>query len=236
MKWLLALIVVISACQANEDTMELKNIKWHGHASFMIKDEKTGNSIYYIDPFEFRPEGKEKADIIFITHAHFDHCSPETVKGLVKNDTTIVLAAGCDLNLTKSQILAEPNREYEVKGFRFRTVPAYNIKEDRLKFHPKENRWVGYIMEVNGMTLYHAGDTDFIPEMKTLGKVNVAMLPTGGTYTMNVDEAIEAANAIKADITVPMHYRRLNPEKYREIEEKFRKGVKGKVVVMEQLS
>ncbi len=239
MKWLIVLLMLISACQAeNEEIMELKNLKWYGHASFMIKDEKTGSKIYYIDPFEFRPEGKEKADIIFITHAHFDHCSPETVKGLVKNDTAIVLVNGCSSlkNLSKTEILAEPNREYEVKGFRFRTVPAYNLKEDRLKFHPKENRWVGYIMEVNGMTLYHAGDTDFIPEMKNLGKVNVAMLPIGGTYTMDVDEAIEAANAIKADITVPMHYRRLNPEKYREIEEKFRKGVKGKVVVMEQFS
>ena len=218
--------------------LDLKNIKWFGHASFMIKDENTGNNVYYIDPFEFKGDGKEKADIVFITHAHGDHCSPNDVRKILKNDTTIVLVKGCDSlrNLTKSQLLVEPNNEYEVKGLKFRTIPAYNINAERLKFHPKENKWVGYILNVNNMTIYHAGDTDFIPEMKTLGKLNVAMLPIGGTYTMDADEAIHAANAINADVTIPMHYRRLLPDNYKEVEERFKKGVKGKVVVMEQFS
>ncbi len=212
-------------------------MRWFGHSSFMIRDAQSGNNIYYIDPFEFKTAGKEKADIIFITHAHFDHCNPDTFKGILKNDTAIVHVNGCSMsNYSKSTLLVEPNKEYEIKGFKFRTVPAYNLKEDRLKFHPKENKWVGYIMNANNMTIYHAGDTDFIPEMKNLGKIDIAMIPIGGIYTMNADEAIEAANIIKADITVPIHYRRLNPSTYSEIEEKFKKGVKGKIMILEQYS
>ncbi len=252
MRWLITLLVIfIIGCSENiennngnmqtteqGDNMDLKNIKWFGHSSFMIKDEKTGNNLYYIDPFEFKGDGREKANIVFITHAHFDHCSPEDVKKILKQDTTIVLVNGCDSlkNLSKSTLLVEPNKEYEVKGLKFRTVPAYNLKAERLKFHPQENKWVGYIFNVNNTTIYHAGDTDFIPEMKALGKINIAMLPIGGTYTMDADEAIQAANAINADITVPMHYRRLNPDNYAEIEDKFKKGVKGKVVILEQYS
>ena len=223
--------------QETGDTMNVKDITWFGHASFMIKDENFGNRIYYIDPFEFKSDGKQKADIIFITHTHQDHCSQADIKKIIKNDTVIVSVNGCNVSdLSKSVLMVEPNNEYEVKGLKFRTVPAYNNNPDKLKFHPEANKWVGYIFTVNNMTVYHAGDTDFIPEMKNLGKINIAMLPIGGTYTMDVDDAIRAANAIKADVTIPMHYRRLNPQNYAELEEKFKKGVEGKVMVMEQYS
>ncbi len=246
MKWLaaLCLILVIGCSSQGEDMKgnttqnkptELSDITWFGHASFMMKDSATGNHIYYIDPFEFKG-GREKADIIFITHAHPDHCSRDDIKKIIKNDTVIVYVNGCNVSdLSASALMVGPNNEYEVKGLKFRTVPAYNSNPEKLKFHPEANKWVGYIFSINNMTVYHAGDTDFIPEMKNLGKINIAMLPIGGTYTMDVDEAIQAANTIKADITIPMHYRRLNPGNYTVIEETFRKGVNGKVVIMEQV-
>ena len=212
-------------------------IRWFGHASFMFADKASGNRIYYVDPFEFKGDGKEKADIIFITHAHYDHCDSGSVKKIMKPTTVIVVPSGCkeQLNVSAEFVGAVPNKEYNIRGFKFRTVPAYNSKPERLQFHPKSNDWVGYIFYINNETVYHAGDTDFIEEMKHLGKINVALLPIGGTYTMDVDEAIAAANAIKADITIPMHYRRLLNEKSAAAEEKFKAGVKNsKVVILEE--
>lgn len=212
----------------------LGSIKWFGHASFMFKDNASGNSIYYVDPHDFKSASYERADVIFITHAHFDHCDPDAVKKILKPDTVIVVPSGCKEKLgVKAEFIdVVPNKEYAAKGFRFRTVPAYNVRPERLQYHPKSNNWVGYIFSINNQTVYHAGDTDFIPEMKQLGKINVAMLPIGGTYTMDVDEAIVAANAIKADITVPMHYRSLLGDKSATAEEKFKAGVKNSEVVI----
>ncbi|MBI2143142.1 MBL fold metallo-hydrolase [Candidatus Woesearchaeota archaeon] len=215
----------------------LSSIKWFSHASFMLTDKASGNRIYYIDPFEFKGDGKEKADIIFITHAHYDHCDSDAVKKIVKTDTVIVVPGGCKEKLPAAEFVdVVPGKDYTVKGFKFRTVPSYNVKPDRLQYHPRSNNWVGYILSLNNQTVYHAGDTDFIPEMKQLGKISVALLPIGGTYTMDVDEAIAAANTIAADVTVPMHYRMLLKEKSAAAEEKFKSGVKGKVVILEEVS
>ncbi|MBI2581441.1 MBL fold metallo-hydrolase [Candidatus Woesearchaeota archaeon] len=233
----------------------LDSVNWFGHASFMFTDKASGNRIYYIDPFEFKGDGKANpsrqrstgpsrssdlgADIIFITHAHYDHCDPDSVKKILKPETVIVVPGGCKekLGVRAEFVDAVPNREYDIKGFKFRTVPAYNIKPDRLQYHPKSSNWVGYVFQLNNQTVYHAGDTDFIPEMKQLGKISVAMLPIGGTYTMDVDEAIAAANAIRADVTVPMHYRRLLGSNYSSAEEEFRAGVKNsRVVILEQVA
>lgn len=217
----------------------LDSIKWLGHASFMLTDQVSGNRIYYVDPFEFKGSSYEKADIVFITHAHYDHCDPSAVKKILKPATVIVVPSSCreKLNLSAEFVDAVPNKDYNIKGFKFRTVPAYNNRPDRLKFHPRANNWVGYIFTINGSTVYHAGDTDFIDEMKSLGKINVAMLPIGDTYVMGPDEAIQAANAIKADITIPMHYRRLLKEKYPAAEEKFKAGVKNsRVVIMDEVA
>ena len=218
---------------------DLGFIKWFGHASFMFTDKASGNRIYYIDPFNFKSSGMEKADIIFITHAHSDHCDSDSVKKILKPTTVIVVPSGCKENLgVKAEFVdVVPNREYNISGFRFRTVPAYNIRPERLEFHPKSNGWVGYIFYINNETVYHTGDTDFIDEMKTLGKINIALLPMGGTYGMDVDEAIAAANVIKADVTIPMHYRMLLKEKSAAAEAKFKAGVNNsKVVIMEEVA
>jgi len=218
----------------------MENITWFGHASFSFKDAN-GNRVYYVDPFDLTVSKLEKADLVFITHAHQDHFSPVDLAKIAKDDTIIIappdILGKIDRDGALKQIV-EPNKNYAVRGFRFQTIPAYNTHPDKLNFHPKANNWVGYIFELNGKKIYHAGDTDFIEEMKSLKDLNldVAMLPTGGKYTMEVEEAAEAANAIAAKITIPMHYRRLNPDNYQEIEEKFKQLVtNSRVEILEEL-
>lgn len=193
------------------------SLKWLGHASFKIKTE---GKIIYIDPYEVSDE--EKADIILVTHEHYDHCSIKDITKLSKKNTSIIVTPDClskVSNIEKAKLVSvEPNKEYEVDGLKIETIPAYNINK---KFHPKENGWVGYILNIEGKRIYHAGDTDFIPEMKNLRNIEIAMLPIGGTYTMDVKEAAEAANIIKPKVAIPMHYNKIqgteaNPEEFKQ--------------------
>lgn len=220
----------------------LENIRWFGHASFAITDSLNGNRIYFIDPFELPNLGSERADLVFVTHAHYDHLSEGDINHILKPDTTVIATPDSLATLkipNEQKFEVSPNNSYDVKGTKFETTPAYNVKPERLNAHPKENNWVGYVLFVNNQKIYHAGDTDFIPEMRGLASktLDIAMLPMGGTYTMEVDEMIEAANEIKAKITIPMHYRRLLGGKYKEAEEKLKQGVtNSKVVILEEVS
>ncbi len=218
-------------------TNVLDSLSWLGHASFQIEN-KEGKKFYFVDPFDLKKTPNEKADAIFITHAHYDHWSPNDIRKLIKPDTVVVATKGCEnLNLPSNVfMLVEPGRILTVSGIRIKTIPAYNTKQERLTFHPKENRWVGYVFEIGESRIYHAGDTDFIPDMKNLTDIDVAMLPIGGTYTMDAKEAAQAANTIKAKVTIPMHYRRLLGERAKAAEEEFKSGVKGKVVLLRELS
>src|ERR1035437_5819426 len=218
----------------------IDEIKWFGHASFSFVDNN-GNRIYYVDPFDLKVKKLEEADIIFITHAHSDHLSPGDIAKILKDNTVVIATADVlgKIDISDEQKFeVSPNQKYTIKGFTFRTIPAYNNHPDKLNFHPKANNWVGYIFNLNGKKIYHAGDTDFIEEMKLLRDehLDVAMLPMGGTYTMDVDEAAQAANAICAKITIPMQYRRLLGEKSDDTEEKLKKLVtNSKVVILEEL-
>lgn len=219
----------------------MEDINWLGHASFFFTD-KNGNKIYFIDPFELNDRKLEKADLIFITHAHPDHFSEADIDKIIKENTTIVappdILTKIDIS-SERKVSVEPHNNYVVKDFSFRTVPAYNNRPERLNFHPKSNNWVGYIFNLNGKKIYHAGDTDFIEEMRELIglDLDIAMLPIGGTYTMHADEAAEAANAIGAKITIPMHYKVLNASNHEEVEETFKKLVKNsKVVILPEYS
>lgn len=220
----------------------MENIKWYGHASFSFVDEASGNRIYYIDPFELPDTELEPADLVFITHAHPDHFSPNDLDMIMHDETTVIAPPDILIQMDRKVDLLQPvtpNSSYTVQGFSFFTIPAYNDRPGREEKHPKSNNWVGYIFTVNGKKIYHAGDTDFIPEMKALKDHNldIAMLPIGGNFTMDVDEAIEAANYVQAKVTIPMHYRRLLGDKYKEAEEKFKTGViNSQVEILDQVS
>lgn len=164
-----------------------------------------GNKTIYFDPMGIEGEPKD-ADVIFISHSHGDHFSIDDIKKLAKENALLIVPNDCvkqvvDAGYTNI-VTVSPSKSYEVDGLKFSTVPAYNIDKD---FHRKDSNWVGFIVNVNGISYYFAGDTDIIPEMKDI-KASVAFLPVGGTYTMNSSEAAEAAGIINPLVAVPVHY------------------------------
>ncbi len=216
----------------------MENINWLGNAGFFF-DDLNGKRVYFIDPIELGDRNVGKADILFLTHAHPDHFSLKDIEKLLKGDTVIVATQDLIDRIPNNneKIIVSPNNSYTVNGFSFQTVPAYNINPARLEFHPKANNWVGYIFDLNGMKIYHAGDTDFIPEMNTFKDLNldIAMLPIGGHYTMDWEEAADAANTIAAKKTIPMHYKMQLGERAKEAENNFKdKVTNSDVVIMEE--
>ena len=174
------------------------SIEWLGHASVRIKAK---DKVIYVDPYEI--EEGEKADLVLITHEHYDHCSIVDVKKIQKENTIILAAGSCGSQLEGNVQFINPNKETECNGIKIETVNAYNVDKD---FHPKEKNGVGFIIELNGKRIYHAGDTDLIPEMNAIEDVDIALLPIGGTYTMDALEAAQAANIIEPEIAIPIHY------------------------------
>ncbi len=209
------------------NVFEYKEVKieWLGHASLKIKNKKT----IYIDPFVI-PENPEKADFIFVTHEHYDHCAVDNIKKLVKEDTKIIATEDCIVKLRDFKIIpVVPNERKEVDGIKIETIPAYNLNK---KFHTKASNWVGYVIEIDGVRIYHAGDTDFIPEMRNLKNIDIALVPVGGTYTMNASEAAEAVNAFKPNVAIPIHYGKIVGDK--SDAEKFKELVReSQVVILE---
>ena len=181
----------------------LENIEVLCHSSIKINKGK----VIYIDPFKINKDYKD-ADIIFITHDHYDHYSEEDIDKIRKENTIIVAPEELITKLLNKGfqkdciITVKPNKKYQVEGIEFETIPAYNINK---QFHPKENEWVGYIIKLNGIKYYIAGDTDITEENKKV-KCDVAFVPVGGTYTMDAKEAATLVNEIKPKIAVPIHY------------------------------
>ena len=182
----------------------LKNIEWLGHSTIKINNQ---NQVIYIDPYNIKQD-YNNADIIFITHSHYDHFSEDDIRKVQKEETVIIITEDLyqkvlDLGFIKGNIfVVRPNKSYKVHNIKFDTIPSYNVNK---KFHPKENNWVGYVIDINGVKYYIAGDTDINDENKMV-KCDVAFLPVGGTSTMDFADAANLANIIEPKLVVPIHY------------------------------
>jgi len=183
-----------------EVTVNVDNIHWIGHASFRIED---GTTHIYIDPWKL-PAGSPKASVVLITHGHADHYSPEDIARIEQPGTVFVAPADVAAKLKdKAVVTASPGHSYTAGGVTVEAVPAYNRNK---AFHPRTNNWLGFIVTLStGVRIYHSGDSDAIPEMQAL-KVDVALMPCGGTYTMTAAEMAAAANGFKPKILIPMHW------------------------------
>ena len=179
-------------------------VHWLGHDSFVLQGSKT----VIIDPF--KAKGDFKADLLLISHEHYDHLSDDDIKRFTIASTMIVASKMCEEPLRKysqEKKFVSPGEKLELKGVGIEAVPAYNLnkfREPGRVFHPKADGKVGYVVTLDGVRFYHAGDSDATPEMKALD-VDVAFLPVSGTYVMTAEEAAEAAKAMKAKVVVPMH-------------------------------
>jgi L-ascorbate metabolism protein UlaG (beta-lactamase superfamily) len=182
-------------------------ITWLGHDSFKIKNGKT----VIIDPFKLRSTA-DKADILLISHEHFDHLSPDDIKKVANENTTIVTIPAVKKELGNLKVkeikAAKPGDRIHIGDVSIEVVPAYNLnkfREPGKVFHPKEDGKAGFVIGMKGLRIYHSGDTDAIPEMKGL-KPDVALLPVSGTYVMTAEEAAQATRMIEPKLVIPMHY------------------------------
>jgi L-ascorbate metabolism protein UlaG (beta-lactamase superfamily) len=191
--------------------MKIKDvdIDWLGHSSVRIK---TKDKTIYIDPYQLTSSGK--ADMILITHSHYDHCSLQDIEKIVKDGTIIICTADSQSKITRIQkdikiALVQPGSTLKIGKIKVHAIAAYNANK---RFHQKSEGWVGFVFQFNSVVIYHAGDTDLISDMYKLtgyskkGNYFVAFLPVGGTYTMNPEEAAKAASVIKPSLAIPMHY------------------------------
>lgn len=177
----------------------LKNLRWLGHDTFLLQLEEKLN--IYFDPYNI-PDGLPKADIIMISHDHYDHCSPEDIAKIQTESTIFVTEKDSAKKLTGKVICLVPGENTEVGPIKISAVAAYNTNK---KFHPKANGWLGFLVKINDTTIYHAGDTDHIPEMGDIA-TDIALLPVSGTYVMTPTEAAQAALNINPQVAIPMHF------------------------------
>ena len=181
--------------------MEISNITVNAQNSIRIDMGK----IIYIDPFQIEGEPGD-ADYIFLTHDHYDHYSLDDINKVLQYETVFVVPEPMDIKLRKNtyagrNLPVKPDNKYETEDFSFETVPAYNLLKP---FHPKKAGWVGYILDIDGTRIYIAGDTDATKEAKNV-RCDIALIPIGGTYTMNFKEAAKLLNEIRPEYAIPTH-------------------------------
>ena len=174
----------------------LENIFWLGHSTIRIDVEK----VIYIDPWKLRDP--KRADLILISHSHYDHLSPEDVRKIQESDTVIITTQDCATELSGDVRVVKPGDVVRIGEIVVEAVRSYNIGK---AFHPKENDWLGFVITVMGKRIYYCGDTDLIPEMESIS-ADIVIAPVGGTYTMNAEEAARAVNMIKPETAIPIHY------------------------------
>ena len=188
-------------------------LKWLGHASWKLK---AGGKTLYIDPYQ--GDYDEEADVILASHSHTDHCEPDKVKAVKGEDTVIVAPEDCAAKIGAPVRSLKPGEKAAFGEVTVEAVEAYNVKRFRspgVPFHPK-GLGVGYLIRSEGKTIYHVGDSDFIPEMKDLEGVDLLLIPSGGTYTMDNEDAAEATVAMKPKTAIPMHIWDTDPGEYKK--------------------
>lgn len=201
----------------------MENISWLGHDTFKIAASK----VIYLDPFELAGD-PEPADVICISHDHYDHCSPDDVAKVRADHTVIVAAENCRGKLEGDVRLVKAGDRLDIDKLTIEVVPAYNVNK---KFHPRQAGGVGYVLTLDGKRIYHAGDTDPIPEMEGLD-VDIAMLPVSGVYVATAEEAVEAAEKLQPKVVIPMHYGSIVGS--RADAERFKELWSGEVVILER--
>ncbi|MBI2597854.1 MAG: MBL fold metallo-hydrolase [Candidatus Diapherotrites archaeon] len=194
--------------------LENCSIDFLKHASALIG---FGAKKIFIDPWQL-PTNPPKADFIFVTHEHYDHCDPQKIKEISKKETLIATNDSCAARLSGNIKNTKVGQSINFPGLKVFVVEAYNINK---RFHPR-GLGMGFVLELEGTRIYHAGDTDFIPEMKELKEIDAALLPIGDTYTMNEIEAAQAANSFSPKIAIPMHFNVVDgtsadPQKFRSL-------------------
>ncbi len=175
-------------------------IVWYGHDAFRVD----APPIVYIDPWNL-PDDLPLADVILITHDHYDHCSPDDVEKVLGPDTQIVGPSAALAKLGRIQAAkrtVKAGDRFSIGNLSVEVVPAYNVNK---RFHPKSAGHVGYVLDMYGVRIYHAGDTDVIPEMANI-RCDVALLPVSGTYVMDANEAAEVVRILQPRLVIPMHY------------------------------
>jgi len=208
----------------------IKGLEILCHSSIKISKSK----IIYIDPFRIKEE-KNDADYIFITHGHYDHFSEEDIRKIKNKETVIVVTKDLEERALKTGfnalnvITVEPDKEYYIGNITVKTIPAYNVDK---QFHPKENNWVGYIINIDGVSYYIAGDTDITNENLKV-KCDVALVPVGGTYTMDFKEASKLINLIQPKIAIPTHYGEIvgNKQDAEVFKKLIRRNIKCKILL-----
>ncbi len=182
------------------------HIKWTGHAGFQISH---GDKILYIDPYKLGKQYNDlkNADLVLISHNHFDHLSVDDLHKVINENTVIIAANECrgqleNLNVKEISGVG-PDEKLTFQNILVKTIPAYNTNKE---FHPKKDGKIGFIITIDTIRIYHTGDTDVIPEMKMINP-DIALTPVSGTYVMTAEEAAAAINDfIKPNMAIPMHY------------------------------
>lgn len=174
------------------------SLQWLGHASFKLRHE---DKVIYIDPWKLKGSPKD-ATIVLVSHSHYDHYSAEDIARVSDPDTKLIGPVDVIREYGNGQAI-KPRQKIETEGISINAVAAYNpVKQ----FHPKSNNWVGFVIEAGSKRIYYAGDTDLTVEMKALKDIDIALLPVGGTYTMDVKDAAEAVGRIKPKQAIPYHW------------------------------
>jgi L-ascorbate metabolism protein UlaG (beta-lactamase superfamily) len=205
----------------------LERFTWYQQSAYLWRGDGTE---VYIDPWGLSGDAPD-AHVIFITHAHEDHFSKEDIDKVSADATQIVAPRDVANELSGNVTPVGPGDSGEAGGVKYQAVPAYSVVEERLQTHPKENNWVGYILTLGDTSYYHAGDTDHAPELSDV-RADVAFLPVGGTYTMDVPEAAGLAKAISPQLAVPMHYGFFEGAGTKEDGERFRQAASVKVELL----